>query len=476
MPTSLRLVHHAGEEWLRDFESAISRIDIREPSTWLTKEHELEEKMLQDADIRHAVDHRTALVAGREFSIVPKRENSSDLSKLAVDVANDCLEELEQFAEARKRLARVFLHGQCYEVIKMAPFRLPIGDGKPRLWHLPVASEHREKWMYRKTIDDRKSANPKATWKRWAFYGPEAGLWKEMSQADSDALIKHVYADEMGGLGYGRPLRDALALVWYAKTHTHRETLGAIERFARGLPMLKIDGLRDGASNKYNSAVQTDALKVLKKMMARHELVIDKTDDLEIVEGSGTGHEMLSDFRRELKEAVFTLVLSANLPTGASEGGSYAMADVQEGSTEILVQFDRQSLEETLSRHLLGYIWKCNWANMCALGIQNERPKFDLMQERREDPEVAMRVLTMMNAVGLPVKLDEAYKRTPYSRPGKDDEVLEGAQPQPMGGMGMPGFGPPPQNGSPFPSMPNPFGQPEDEATRGMPTPGTMRP
>ena len=48
-----------------------------------------------------------------------------------------------------------------------------------------------------------------------------------------------------------------------------------------------------------------------------------------ILGGSFEGWQMLTDFRRDMKEAVLTLVLSANLPTGASQGGSYALAGIQ---------------------------------------------------------------------------------------------------------------------------------------------------
>ena len=471
MSTGLRLVHHAQEDWLRDFESAVNRIELREPSTWLAREYELEEKMLQEATIRHAVDHRTALVAGRDYTLVPKREDR-DSSKVAVEVAMDCLEELEQFAEARKRLSRAFLHGTCYEQIKCQPFQRDIGDGVVRTWHLPVALEHREKWLYRKTIDGAKTVNPKATWKRWAIYGPQAGLWHEMTAQESASLVKHVFADEMGGLGYGRPLRDALAMIWYAMTHTHKETLQAIERFAQGLAIMKIDGLRDGATGNTNAAVQTKALSILKKMMARNGLVLDSEDNLEVIEGSGTGHEMLSNFRQELRDQVFTLILSANLPTGASEGGSYALADVQEGSTETLVQFDRCALEETLSRHLLGYIWDLNRANMMELGIMQDRPKFDLMQERREDPEVASRVLLGATQIGLPVALADAYKKLNLRQPGPDEDLLEPPAPAASGGFGMGGgFGAGIPGFEQDPQQADPFGQ---DQNRGMPTPNGL--
>ena len=85
-------------------------VQLHDPSIWLLREPELEEKMLRDADIRHAIVYRRHLIAGRQWSITPAVEGSPR-SDMAVHIATEALKKIEHFTRARLNLSRAFFSG-----------------------------------------------------------------------------------------------------------------------------------------------------------------------------------------------------------------------------------------------------------------------------------------------------------------------------------------------------------------------------
>jgi phage gp29-like protein len=141
---------------------------------------------------------------------------------------------------------------------------------------------------------------------------------------------------------------------------------------------------------------------------------------------NGQGWQLLGEIRREVRSTIFTLVLGANLTTSADEGGSYALAEIQENSTETLVQTDRESMEETLTDDLVGCVWWMNYANMKELGIANEKPRFTIVQEKRQDPQERANVASTLNGMGVELALDDVLEQTGFRRPKDGEPVIAG--------------------------------------------------
>jgi hypothetical protein len=401
--------------------------------------------MLRDADIGHAVARRCALIAGREWNVTARKRVNSNSKPQEVDpredlanaVCTELLGSIKHFAEARKLIARAFFHGQRYAQIHLKPRRLTLGDGVERTWMVPIKLEDQDQFRYRKVQKDPYAKEPKAHWERWDILGEKGGQWVKVSRREAIRIIGHVYNDDESSLGYGRGLREALGWPWYAKTHVGQETIGAIERFARGWIHAKVSGARHAGTALPNTEVVSEWLKKLEAMQTRHVLVSDKDDDLNLITGSMEGWQMLTDFRKELKTTILTLVLSANLPTSADKGGSFALADTQENSEESLIQFDRESLEETFTDDLVTCIWFENNANLEELGIVDLRPRFNIQQEKRENPETTANVAATLHGIGVDLDAEDIYERTGNKKPEKDAEVIAGAvAPEPFGGLG----------------------------------------
>lgn len=414
MSTSLRIRGQSQQLYTRALSAQWRNgIQLYDNSVWLAREPEIEEMMLRDADIAHAVDFRRRLVAGQRWAVSPRFETPR--APVAVSVATSLLQEIRNFDDARLALARAFFSGARFARIHWEPRTLTIGDGQRRTWLCPVRLEDLDKRMFRPVPRREQTEDGQgvitAFWEQWSLANEK---WEPVSRGEAHSLIRHVYAEDQASLTHGTALREALGWWWFAKTNIMQETLTAVERFAQGLIVAKVDGIRTAKTDAPNSELIAEWEEVLRDLLARNVLVFDKDDSVEVVQPSGEGWQLMTDIRNELRTSIHTLVLGANLNTGATEGGSYALAQVHENSTEALLQFDRAALETTLSDQLIRALWIYNRPNLTELGIAEEPPLFDIPQDKRQDPAQRAQVAQTLNAMGVELSLDDVLDQTGF--------------------------------------------------------------
>lgn len=432
MTNALRIRNNQAQQlYTRALSSAYRNgVQLHDPSLWQFRDPDVEEKMLRDADIQHAVGYRRHLIAGKNWSLVP-RDPTDPRGDLATHVGEQLLGEIENFTQARMNLARAFFSGARFARIHGETRTMTIGDGKPRTWWVPTRLEDLDKRMYR-IVPRNEDGELSAHWERW-----DVGRSEFVPESETDArhTIRHIYQDDQATLGYGSALREAIGWWWYAKEHVFQESLAAVERFAQGILMAKVNGARDAETGLPNASLITAWQNVLEDLRARHVLVFDKADEVELLSGNAEGWQLLEGVRGELRNTIYTLVMGANLTTSATEGGSYALAEIQENSTEALIQFDRETLQETLSKSLLPCVWWKNWANLRELGIEASRPLFSITQEKRQDPKERAEVASTLAQMGVRLSLQEVLEQTGFSVPEPGEEVIEPPAPA------APGFG-----------------------------------
>lgn len=437
MVTEIRVQNQAQQLYVRALSMAYrARTQVYDPSIWLIREPEIEEKMLRDPDIAHAVQYRRHLIAGRQWTVLPVN-SSSPKAELAVAIATQALQCLRSFTSARLALARAFFSGARFARIRTKRVRKSWGDGKVRDWIVPEMLIDEDKRSYR-LVPDHKDGDPIHThWERWNVSKSE---WQPVTHAQWETTICHVYDDDSSSLGYGRALREALGWLWYAKENIFAESLQAVERFSQGIITAKLDGVRDAATGKPNVELIRQWQEVLANVKSSNVLIQDSADQIEMIHPSGTGWQMMTEMRAELRNQIMTLVIGSNLSTSADKGGSYALAEVQENSTEALIQYDRENLEQTLTEDLIGFIWRANWANIVELGIAEDMPRFNITQDKRQEPEERAASAVALAGVGLPLAVDDLYEQTGFRKPEEGEELLEVPKPEPMGIPGMPGI------------------------------------
>lgn len=438
MVTELRVRNQSQQLYVRALYSAYRNgIQVYDPSVTLVRDPEAVEKMLRDADIAHAVGFRKHLIAGRQWTLQPKAQaKDKQIAAAAIDIGTRLLGEIEHFTQARLHLSSAFLTGARYARIHGFTRIDTIGDGKPRVWWFPKRLEDLDKRTYRIVAKN----DGKAITAHWERFDLARGDWMTETEREAVDVIRHTYQDDQASLGHGRGLLEALGWWWNAKANVFAESLQAVERFAQGIVHAKIDGVRDADTGKPNEELIRLWQDVLTDLKGRNVLVSDKSDDIEVIQGNSEGWQLMKDIRDELRTTIHTLVLGANLTTSADKGGSYALAEVQENSTEALVQFDRETLEESLTKGLIGAIWFHNYANLRELGVEMERPRFNIKQEKRLDPQARATVAEIAHRMGLPLAMEDVYEQIGFRQPQEGEEVLAGAT-APAPGMGPPGMG-----------------------------------
>lgn len=412
-----------------------------DPSIWLLRDPEAEEKMLRDYDIGFAVGYRRSQIAGQAWALTP-RDDTSPVADLAIEVGTALIEGIEQFTEARVALARAFFSGSRFARIHGKARRLKIGDGRERTWWIPTRLEDLDKRMFRIVPE---ASTRSAHWERWDVWDQ---VWVDETRINAMQTVRHVYQDDQATLGHGRALREALGWLWYTKTHVMQEAVQAVEKHAQGTTVVKIDGLRDAAADKDNKQAMDEYVAAIEDMRARHVIAYDGRDEIEIMHGGGEGWQLLDVMEKKLKASAITLVLGSNLPTQATEGGSYALAGIQENSSETMIQFDRQSLEETLTKKLMGCVWWKNHANMVELGLADEKPRFTITKEKHEAVKDVAETAAVLNSMGVDLSADDVYTRTGFSKPEVGEDIIPGrTAPAPVPGVGglggLGGFGEP---------------------------------
>ena len=73
-----------------------------------------------------------------------------------------------------------------------------------------------------------------------------------------------------------------------------------------------------------------------------------------------------------------------------------------------------------LTRDLVGALWRMNRQQFSAIGCAMAKPpKFVTVQDKREDPRMAVEVIDKALGAGIPLKKDEVYERIGFGPAGK---------------------------------------------------------
>jgi len=410
------------------------RFEVFEPSVWLQQEPDAEGKMLADGDIAHAVNYRCELVGGPDWQLTP-RVKSDPASQMAVQVGTELISSIDDFTSARELLARSFFHGSRFGHIRGEMRKLRLGDGKLRTWWVPYVIEDLPKeWVRRVPIRGDDGEVHELQWERWLNSG--GGQWVPETPELRIRRITSIHQNDAEMLGFGRALREPLAEIWWTKQKVKEAALKSIDRHAGGVLDIAVDGVRAG-DGKVNREVFDEWLEVGKIIRGGDTIVRDLRDQISILPANGEGWQIFREFLDMARAQINTLVLGANLTTSADKGGSYALAEVQEYSTQARVRKGRKSQEEYLTRDLVGCVWKMNHANLVELGIADQKPRFSIAQEKHFEPSERVTVAQGLHAMGVRISAEDLYEQTGFRKPEEGEEVIEGQVAVPS----LPGFG-----------------------------------
>jgi len=446
---------------------------VYDPSFALQSDRQIYEKILRDPVAAHAIRFRKHLVAAAEVRVVSASERPED--EAAAKICEDLLRKISGFTDARICLANAIFQGSSYARItgsrkNIIAGTLPGGDDPvPLNWWVPERLQDVDRRRFRLERD------PKTKTMHWQLWSVERRDWEPLTHPEW--FIRSVYEAVESSLGYGRGLLDTLYYFQSTKARSLQDLTSAGERFGQGLITIAIDNLRAadgrpvGGDLNSTSKIAADWQRELGKQRSRHVLVHDSRDELKTYNGIGEGWQLLQWILGYLDNAQVTAILGSTLPTLEGDGGSRALGEVQENSTEALVQADRARLADDLTRDLLGLIWRLNRDQIMAQVGPAQMPTLKIDQRKREDPKEAADLIAVLLGAGVKLRAREVYEKVGFTMPLPGDDVIEGGAASPLAGLGFaaPELEQPPEQAPPelpgpnangdygMPTLPSPF-------------------
>lgn len=405
----------------------LSGYRVIDPDYASSKEPDIYEKCRRDPVIAHAIDTRLHGVAGRQWAVHPFGEEQAD--KLVAKVVEDALKRIRRFGEARYEAASAVIRGKSWGYIEGERKLISLGGLPPREWWIPTRIKDVDHRRFR-LMSNWKRPGAKADLSvHWEMFSVVNGVWEKLQRPD--LFVKVVYNDEEARLGYGRGLLEAIYFYKWVKDRILEEGIQGVAKWARGTVVANIDDSRMGSAgddNRENDAVRQAWSDAFADMLKNHNIIVGKDDKVQLVESTGTGHQIVTDTLRYLDGGILTLVCGSSLPFGGGEDvGSNGRAQTELNVSESLIQFDREKIDEAMSDDLISLFCRMNRANFSELGLgAGQQPRFETMQEKREDPEKNARILNETLNAGLDIRKDEAYKRTGWTPPQEGDDVIKG--------------------------------------------------
>ncbi len=408
---------------------------LYDPDFALFSDADIYAKVHRDAEIKHAMALRKHLVATKQWSLMPADESFE--AKLAASIVEAMFKKIRKFSDSMLHLSEAIFRGSAWLRIRSARPQggIDFGGIGPRNWRYPYFLKEVDRRRFRYMVDNVEDNEKQRTVRL-----ERSNLSFEWKTVNPNLYIKHVYDDSEERLGYGRGLLEAIYFLHYSKIILMNEGLAAAERWGQGLMRVGITRMREASKTKATNRVISDYLSVMEKTKSRHILAHDKEDDLEMMHGSGEGHQIITAMLQYCDNAITTLILGGTTPTtGGDQRGSYALAQVQEDSRDAIIAYDRQVLAETITTELIEhFIWAYNKPIFAMLGIHQEHlPKFLISPKAKVEPDKAAVYIGSILSAGIPLKKQEVYERLGFSQPKDEDEVIEGAQAQQQ--QAMPG-------------------------------------
>lgn len=424
---------------------------VYDPSYALSRDPNIYAMMRRDPNIELALTKRATMVAGREWTVEPASEDKADVRKAALQAG--LLRLARRMDSARRRSALAFFYGRTYEQMRgtFRTMRLA-GDNAARRWWTIDQFKHVDHRRFKQ--EHRTDHQTGESWVEWWMWHVQDGTWVRLE--DHRFFLKHDYEDLEEALGFSRGLVEALYWAFFAKGIAQREGLQGLERWAQGWVTAKVDLEREASTGKTTDQIIANWIATLKAQRTEHILVYGQNDEVEVIEPTGAGHQIVTDFLTYLDSQCTRLILGAVLPTGGGDqaAGSFARSRTEADSTEEIIQFDQQANDEAWSSDVLGLLTYMNAPVFRSMGLGEARDGvFRSSRQKAEDPTKNADVLAKATRdIRLPVLRKEAYAKLGLTMPKQGEDVIE-PPPQPQPGA------------SPFGAPPGEGGEPEQGAT-----------
>jgi hypothetical protein len=419
----------------------------------LLADSDLYEEVRQDPVVTHALEYLALLVAGTEWEVLPAPGDPK--SERLVPFIKGALDHIHDFVWVRKYLTDAVLMGMAVgKKTRSGPHKARrIGsDVVPRHWTLVDSVEPIDKrrleiermWEYEETNDPTMSTigDPIHYWKLYDPYNlnwtiiEDRAVMPQARMAHQD-FVWHFSENREDRVGYGRGVLEVLYTCIRIKSHLTQYRAAYCEKHAMPWLIAKIDVMkRVSASGLASGDIKTvtgvisEFLDVLTQMQGRHVAVADKSDDIQVIEPTGSGNTHIADFIDYLDRVMTQLILGATLNTQQQVGAassSYAQSRTHEASTDAVVNYHRTRLEETLRDDIVQGFINDNYSIFAAMGLADVDPPYiRLTDERKITPQMQGEMLAQAQNMGLGkyISVDKALEGMRLKKASPGEEVM----------------------------------------------------
>lgn len=435
----------SGDYYARGLGQVLRQYRLPDLDSALAQDPSSYEKIRRDPVVSFAFRYRKLLARGSDWYLDPA--GTDDKDRDLAKILEDLLKEIQYFDAGRYNLMEAIPTGSRWARIVPEMKKMRVGELPPLEWWCCTELRDVDKRRFRQLPIDKPSTahevtypgpatatpgaepvtNPETVVVRewiWQIFRPLQQRWEEIEREE---YVRHVHESREEDLQYGSGLVSELYTYWYAKEVVLQHGLQYLERWSMGLLIASVDTLRDGqASQPPSSQRMADWLTTLNNMRSRNAVVHDSRDKIDLKDAPPTGWKAALEAIEYLDGVLRVAILGASLPTSWQvEGGSYALAEVQERTTEVLNKYDHAVLEDTIRRDLLGWLVRKNKTTLDRLGLGDcTLPYFRLRSTHADNHAEWADIIIKARQAGLEIREDEAYTRLGFSIPAKGDKIL----------------------------------------------------
>lgn len=387
-------------------------------------------KIRNDSTLAAAIEKRRRSVASISHHVKAASDDPADV--LVAKAQKALFDKIKHFWRGRYNLTEAIFRGSSWSLVRGGERTLSIAGGPPMKWWVPTELEHIDRWRIRLAAGDENGGSDRSGGLplHWELKSLTRDAWEPIPRSRLGWFITHYYERTEGDLGYGRGLLSSLYYFWRAKAIALSEGLNGLEFWARGLILAKLAN-RPGSTDRDGDEAAEQMREELAAHRSEHVMTLDKDDEVEVIEGGGTGHQLVTDLIKYLDEQMLRLIQAGGLTTGqGTDHGSYAHATQQGEEQDDYFFPDKLTLGEDIDDGAGALMYQANITplrKLCAWhGLRlGSRGRFYLGSEERLEPKDALEVVKG----GVPVLGQEFYERIGYTEPTEDDfksgKVLE---------------------------------------------------
>ncbi len=413
---------------------------VYEPSFALARTPDVWEIVRNDVSFSASFDRYCNNVTKPWHVEAPKKSKDDDDKEYA-GIVEDALGQIYDFDSSRWVLAEAAFLGRKYAYIESERRTLSLGGGQEMEWIVPTFIKDIDRRRFRWVPVTEGAGNTQKRYTKLSFYNTLAGQWQDVQPSTRQALIEYIWYNTEDRVGYGRGWLEPIYFAHYMKTNTIQKVADGIDRWAKGIWVVKLDGLRNGSTDKTNEALLAGAKTMIQVMRSDNIAVMENVDDIDVKESTGTGHEMGMSFIDYWDNGVERLVNGSTRPAGlgGQKTGARAQSETEEDTSEAHYQPARDRIDAVINRDLIGWFISqpLNRQNFQKLGLDKaKRPIYHTRQEKKMTIPDVVASATLFLGQGLPLIEGEVYERCGgWGVPAKEDKTVTGKMPMGQGEM-----------------------------------------